>query len=144
MGKRWFQTILRLSIVVAVVLGAIDALKRYTEADRQQARNSEMRRAYECAAKFRDEDLLKARAASGNINVGLSPFHCANRDFWVAMYEIEDVRKGKMGFRSIHSSFDWQVTLGVLGVGFVATNVLGLLIAGALMLARWIAKPLSG
>ena len=82
--------------MVAILLATADAWMRYREADQDQDRVSEMQRGYECAAKFRDEDLLKARAKSDNINVGLSPFECARRNFWVSMHEIKDVRNGRM------------------------------------------------
>ena len=89
------------------------------------------------------ESLLSAQAPTGNINVRLSPFFCADRDFWVSMHEIESVRKGKMDFRSLKSWFDWQVTAGVTSVAVIATNLLGLLIAGVVVLVRWIVRPIT-
>lgn len=127
---------LRLSVVVAVLFGFADAYNRYTQTLRERETNLTMRMGYECAARARDQDLLKARNEFGNINVKSAPFYCANTDFWVAMHEIEMVRAGTMDFSNVRYWFHWQSTAMAAGLGFVLANILALLIAGAVIVTR--------
>lgn len=134
---------LRLSVVVAVLVGLADTYSRYSEALREHESSLAMRQGYECAARARDDDLLKARDASGNINIKGAPFYCASRDFWVAMHEIEMVRAGTMDFSNVRLWFHWPSTAMAAGLGLVATNLLALLIAGTFVVARWVLSPVS-
>ena len=135
----------RLSLVVATLCGLADAFRRYSEAVEEHQLNFTRRLSYECAARVQDERLLKARNDFGNINVAGAPFHCSTRDhFWVAMYEIEQVRKGAMDFSTARPWFRWQSTAAASTFGFVATNLAALALVGCAIVLRWIVRPISG
>jgi len=85
-----------------------------------------MRLTLECAATGRDDDLIKAKNGFGNINIRLAPFYCADRDYWVAVHEIEQVRNCTMKLPTYLQWFDWQWTAMVIVAGFLLTNLLGL------------------
>jgi hypothetical protein len=142
-AKRWGLAALRLSAIVAICFAAWDAYRRFHESVVSDTRASQMKIAYECAAKHRDEDLLKARAGTGNINIRGGPFYCSDRDFWVAMYEIEQVRNGTMVYSTPLPKFDWRSTAASAAIGFVGTTLLALVIAGIILTARWVLMPLS-
>ena len=139
---RLLKFVFRLSIVVAVGAGAIDAYNWYKDAHEERRRNAERRLAYECAAKARDDDLLKARNEYGNINVRVAPFFCTERDLWVGMNEIEPMRKGTLDFPSATTPwFSWYSTAIAAAIGFVATYLIGFTIAGMWMILRWVVSP---
>lgn len=142
-AKRWGLAALRLSAIVGVCFAAWDAYWRFHESAESDTRAAQMKTSYECAAKHRDEDLLKARAGTGNINIRGRPFYCSDRDFWVAMYEIEKVRDGTMVYSTPLPKIDWKSTTAAAAIGFVGTILLALVIAGIVLTARWVLRPLS-
>jgi hypothetical protein len=135
---------LRLSIVVAAACGIWDAYVRYSAALDEQSANTWMRQTLECAAAASDGDLLRAKNEFGNINVHEAPFHCADRDYWIAMYEIRQAREGTMELPMLRRAFDWQFTATVAAAGFLVANLLGLTLAALLLVLRWVARPNSG
>ena len=143
MAGRCWGAALRLSIVVGIGFAAWDAYWRFHESVENDARASQMKISYECAARHRDEVLMKARAATaqGNINIKGSPFYCSNRDFWVAMHEIDMVRNGTMIYSTARPKFDWTSTAAAAAIGFVGTNLLALIMAGVVLTARWVLRP---
>jgi hypothetical protein len=141
---RFLKIVFWLSVVVAAGAGAVDAYNRYKDAHEERQRNAERRLAYECAAKARDDDLLKARNEYGNINVRGAPFFCAERDLWVGMSEIEPMRKGTLDFPAATTPwFRWHSTAIATAIGFVATYLIGFTIAGMWMIIRWAVSPFS-
>lgn len=78
-----------------------------------------MRQTLECAAAVPDEDLLKAKKEFDNIDARAAQFHYTDRDHWIAMHEIYQVRKGTMELPMLRHWFDWQLTATVTAAGFV-------------------------
>jgi hypothetical protein len=60
------------------ICGDRHSYNRYSDALEECKSNAKMRVSYECAARARDEDLLKARNVFGNVNVKGAPFYCAD------------------------------------------------------------------
>jgi hypothetical protein len=131
----WLSRGLRLSLVVGLAAAGWHAwvvFKRYDDAQREEYLS---RLTYKCVARQGDEELNQRMNEFGTINVnGL----CSDRDFYVAPYELAEVRAGTMNFETAWKPFDWPgtVIVGVLwAVGTILVTVAALSAVG---MARWV------
>jgi hypothetical protein len=104
--------------------------------DADRDKTLQMRLTYECVARHSDEELGKRLNEYGNINVRDICF--TDADFWVAPYEVADVRKGTMKFETSLKPFDGASTLVAGLMWAIGTLLVGAACIGAVALARWV------
>ena len=134
--RKWAFRGLRLALFVGVLFAGHDAITRYLTWSEMEARNLESMRGYSCAALLSDQDLIAKQNEFGTINV--RSFQCANRDFFVSMSEIREVRAGTMDFSNSFPTFDLVSTFSA---GLVGAVMVALIVAAALVcvwVLRWI------
>lgn len=132
----WITRGLRLSLVAGIGSAAWHSWTVFSRYDDDRRNWAQEQLTYECAARFSDGELNKHMNEMGNINVkGLC---LTDRDFWVAPYEIVDVRKGTMKFETSWEPFDGLGTLFAAIFGAVSTILVTVAILCAISLVRWV------
>ncbi|WP_144340136.1 hypothetical protein [Sinorhizobium sp. BJ1] len=134
--KKWLLRGFRFSIIVGGAFAVKDAIERYSDYQASVRSNIENRLDYECAARLDDPSLLAARNEFGNINV--RKFFCSDRDFFVSMPEIADVRAGKMDFSTSLPAFDLVNTVVASVFGFLASITISAAALMIVVVVRWV------
>jgi len=107
-GSRWMKRGLRLSVVVGLAGAALHAWTvwdRFRDAYDRSIKNEVT---YRCAARLDEATLKPYMNEMGNINV--KKVCLTTEDFYVAPYELQAVREGKMDFKPYDQPFDWPGT----------------------------------
>lgn len=140
LSTRYFiGMVLRLSIVVAVISGAVDASKRWNEYTADQSDHYRRGTAYECAAKLPRETVVQSLNSFGNFDA--AKFGCSGgqTSFWISVMEFDQIRRGEdIRGKPWRVPFDLGATAAVGLIAFVLSTMAGVLLFGAINLTRWI------
>jgi hypothetical protein len=140
LSPRYFiGMIVRLSVVVAVIAGAIDAATRWNEYSIEQTDHYRRATAYECAARLPRETVVKSLNSSGNFDA--AKFGCSGgqTSFWISLMEFDEIKRGKdIRLAPWRVPFDLAMTMLAALVALILATMAGMLLFGAIILTRWV------